>query len=61
MPHADFGEVGMALVIAKPDATVDGKHFASLKATLANFKIPKACLLVDELPRNTMGKTKLLR
>ena len=59
VPHADFGEVGMALVIAKPDATVDAASIlASLKATLANFKIPKACLLVDELPRNTMGKVQ---
>ncbi len=59
VPHADFGEVGVALVIAKPGAAVDAAGIlASLKTTVANFKIPKACLLVDELPRNTMGKVQ---
>ncbi len=59
VPHPDFGEVGVALVIAKsgqqpePDAII-----AALKARLANFKIPKRCLLVPELPRNTMGKVQ---
>jgi malonyl-CoA/methylmalonyl-CoA synthetase len=31
---------------------------ASLKAQLANFKIPKRCFVVPELPRNTMGKVQ---
>jgi malonyl-CoA/methylmalonyl-CoA synthetase len=34
-----------------PDAVV-----AALKASLANFKVPKQCFVVAELPRNTMGK-----
>jgi len=29
-----------------------------LKATLANFKIPKRCYVVPELPRNAMGKVQ---
>ena len=29
-----------------------------MKAQLANFKIPKHCVLVPELPRNTMGKVQ---
>ena len=29
-----------------------------MKATLANFKIPKVCVLVNEVPRNTMGKVQ---
>jgi malonyl-CoA/methylmalonyl-CoA synthetase len=29
---------------------------AQLKATLANFKVPKRCYVVTELPRNAMGK-----
>ena len=59
VPDADFGEVGVAIVIAKPGATLDPTGIlASLKATLANFKIPKRCVLVSELPRNVMGKVQ---
>jgi len=59
VPHADFGEVGLALVIAKPGAAPDPVAIlASLKARLANFKVPKQCLLVPELPRNAMGKVQ---
>jgi malonyl-CoA/methylmalonyl-CoA synthetase len=59
VPHADFGEVGVAVVIAKPGAQVNGDAVvASLKAQLANFKIPKKCFVVPELPRNTMGKVQ---
>ena len=59
VPHPDFGEVGVAVVIAKPGATVSGDSvIATLKSQLANFKIPKKCFVVDALPRNTMGKVQ---
>ncbi|WP_096668396.1 malonate--CoA ligase [Polaromonas sp. AET17H-212] len=59
VPHPDFGEVGIAVVIAKPGAKLDGEQIiARLKAQLANFKIPKRCFIVGELPRNTMGKVQ---
>ncbi|MBA4329638.1 MAG: malonyl-CoA synthase [Polaromonas sp.] len=59
VPHPDFGEVGVAIVIAKPGSTLDGDAIiAALKAGLANFKIPKRCFVVAELPRNTMGKVQ---
>jgi malonyl-CoA/methylmalonyl-CoA synthetase len=59
VPHADFGEVGVAVVVRQPGATLDSEHIiATLKARLANFKIPKRCFVVDELPRNTMGKVQ---
>ena len=59
VPHPDFGEVGVAVVIAKTGAQVNGDVVvASLKAQLANFKIPKKCFVVPELPRNTMGKVQ---
>ena len=59
VPHPDFGEVGVAVVIAKPGATVQPEAIlAELKAKLANFKIPKRCFVVGELPRNTMGKVQ---
>ena len=59
VPHPDFGEVGVALLIAKPGAQVDAAQvLAALKSRLANFKIPKRCFVVAELPRNTMGKVQ---
>jgi malonyl-CoA/methylmalonyl-CoA synthetase len=59
IPHADFGEVGLAVVVPKPGATVDPTQvIAELKSKLANFKIPKQCVVVRELPRNSMGKVQ---
>ncbi len=59
VPDADFGEVGVAVVIAKPGAVLEpAAIIAQLKATLANFKIPKRCFVVPELPRNAMGKVQ---
>jgi malonyl-CoA/methylmalonyl-CoA synthetase len=59
VPHPDFGEVGIAVVIARPGERVDGDAvIAQLKSLLANFKIPKRCFVVSELPRNTMGKVQ---
>ncbi len=59
VPHPDFGEVGVAVVISKPGFALDpGQIVAALKSKLANFKIPKQCFVVSELPRNTMGKVQ---
>jgi len=59
VPHPDFGEVGVAVVVPKPGVALDGGQIvAALKSTLANFKIPKQCFVASELPRNTMGKVK---
>ena len=59
VPHPDFGEVGVAVVIAKPGAGLSPEQLlADLKAKLANFKIPKRCFIEAELPRNTMGKVQ---
>lgn len=64
VPHPDFGEVGVAVIVPRKGAQVEGqKIIDTLKAQLANFKVPKRCYVVDSLPRNTMGKVqkKLLR
>lgn len=59
VPDADFGEVGVAVVVAKPGCVVDPQNIlATLKTMLANFKIPKRCAVVAELPRNAMGKVQ---
>jgi malonyl-CoA/methylmalonyl-CoA synthetase len=59
VPHADFGEAVVAVVVARPGATLDAAALiAVLKGRIANFKVPKQVFVVEELPRNTMGKVQ---
>jgi malonyl-CoA/methylmalonyl-CoA synthetase len=59
VPHKDFGEAVLAVVVAKAGATLDGAAMvASLKSQIANFKVPKQVFVVADLPRNTMGKVQ---
>jgi malonyl-CoA/methylmalonyl-CoA synthetase len=59
VPDEDFGEIGVALVIARPGAQLDPANILlTLKTMLANFKVPKHCYVVPELPRNAMGKVQ---
>jgi malonyl-CoA/methylmalonyl-CoA synthetase len=59
VPHGDFGEVGVAVVVPKPGVTLEPDQIIeALKSKLANFKIPKRCFVVPELPRNAMGKVQ---
>jgi malonyl-CoA/methylmalonyl-CoA synthetase len=63
VPHPDFGEAVIAVVKPATD-TFDKKAVrAALRKDLAAFKVPKDILVMDALPRNTMGKVqkKLLR
>ena len=59
VPHADFGEAVVAVVVAKPGVALDGASIgAALKARIANFKVPKCVFVVADLPRNAMGKVQ---
>ncbi|MBK9360165.1 MAG: malonyl-CoA synthase [Rubrivivax sp.] len=59
VPHADFGEAVIAVVVAKPGAALDAQALiAALKGRIANFKVPKAVFVVPDLPRNAMGKVQ---
>jgi malonyl-CoA/methylmalonyl-CoA synthetase len=59
VPHPDFGEGVTAAVVAKPGAVLcEEKIIDSIKPRLARYKIPKRIVVVDELPRNTMGKVQ---
>jgi malonyl-CoA/methylmalonyl-CoA synthetase len=59
VPHPDFGEVGCAFVLAKTGVTLDpAALLQTLKTQLANFKVPKQCVVLSELPRNAMGKVQ---
>jgi malonyl-CoA/methylmalonyl-CoA synthetase len=59
VPHPDFGEGVVAVVVAQPGATLDPPAMiARLKASIANFKVPKHLFVVADLPRNAMGKVQ---
>jgi malonyl-CoA/methylmalonyl-CoA synthetase len=59
VPHADFGEGVTAVVVCNKDAKVDeASVLKALDGRLAKFKMPKRVIVVDELPRNAMGKVQ---
>jgi malonyl-CoA/methylmalonyl-CoA synthetase len=59
VPHPDFGEAVLALVVPKPGAVLDVEAMlAQLKGRIAAFKVPKRMVVVPELPRNSMGKVQ---
>jgi malonyl-CoA/methylmalonyl-CoA synthetase len=59
VPHADFGEGVTAVVVRQPGAKIDeAAVLKGLEGRLAKFKMPKRVFVVDELPRNTMGKVQ---
>jgi malonyl-CoA/methylmalonyl-CoA synthetase len=58
-PHADFGEGVVAVVVPQPGVTLDAAALtATIKDQIAGFKVPKHLFIVDELPRNVMGKVQ---
>ncbi len=59
VPHADFGEAVVAVVTLIAGAAVTGDDIVTaLDGRLARFKQPKQVVIVDELPRNAMGKVQ---
>ena len=59
VPHPDFGEAVTAVVVAAPGShPKEAELIAALKGKLANFKVPKRVHVVEELPRNAMGKVQ---
>ncbi len=59
IPHSDFGEAVAAVVVPAKDAKLDpAALIAELKKNFANYKVPKQIHLVEDLPRNAMGKVQ---
>ena len=59
VPHPDFGEAGVAVVVGKAGSALDATAMlAELKSKIANFKVPKRVFIVNDLPRNAMGKVQ---
>lgn len=59
VPHADFGEGVTAVLVCNKGADItEGAVLKALDGRLAKFKMPKRVFVVNELPRNTMGKVQ---
>ncbi len=60
VPHPDFGEAVVAVVVPRPGAPAPepAALIAALKGRIANFKVPKQVFVQAELPRNAMGKVQ---
>ncbi|ATI43875.1 malonyl-CoA synthase (plasmid) [Pacificitalea manganoxidans] len=59
VPDADFGEAVLAAVVPAPGTTPDPEALLDrIRPELARFKHPRAIHIVEELPRNTMGKVQ---
>jgi fatty-acyl-CoA synthase len=57
VPDERWGEVGVAIVVLRPEATADERDLlAHCRARLAGFKVPHAVHFADELPRSAAGK-----
>lgn len=59
VPHPDFGETVVGVLVAQAGATPDLDAIkANMGKSLARFKLPQKLVILPELPRNTMGKVQ---
>jgi acyl-CoA synthetase (AMP-forming)/AMP-acid ligase II len=64
VPDPVWGEVGVAICVAKPDAAVEDEELLTwMRERIARYKVPKQVLLWESLPRSDYGKVtkKLVR
>ena len=59
VPHKDFGETPIGILVARPGYDLNETTILeNLQSIVARYKQPKRLVVVDELPRNTMGKVQ---
>lgn len=59
VPHPDFGESVVAVVVRDGSNTIEQTDIIdACREHLANFKVPKRVIFIDELPRNAMAKVQ---
>ena len=59
VPHPDFGETAIGVIIAQPGQTPDlGQILKGVESSLARYKHPQKLFTMNELPRNAMGKVQ---
>jgi acyl-CoA synthetase (AMP-forming)/AMP-acid ligase II len=57
VPDERLGEVGLAYVVPRPDASVTPESvIAWCREAMANYKVPRYVRVVAELPTNSLGK-----
>jgi acyl-CoA synthetase (AMP-forming)/AMP-acid ligase II len=62
VPDARLGEVGMAFVVPKTGAALEGPSLiAWCRERMANYKVPRRVEIVDALPVNASGKVQKFR
>jgi fatty-acyl-CoA synthase len=58
-PHPKWGEVPVAVVVRRPDATITAPDVLhAFDGRIARYKHPHAVIFVDRLPRTAMGKVQ---
>jgi acyl-CoA synthetase (AMP-forming)/AMP-acid ligase II len=56
-PDERMGEVGTAFLVRRPDASVSADELIEWARTrMANFKVPRLVVFVDEFPLTATGK-----
>ena len=59
MPHPDFGETVVGVLVATGGAELDLEAIKkNICTSLARFKHPQKLIVLPELPRNAMGKVQ---
>lgn len=56
VPHLDLGEAVLAVVSKESGAPNPKAVIDAVRSRLASYKVPKAVVLIDVMPRNVMGK-----
>ena len=58
LPQPDCGETVVGVLVVDSDSVDIGNIEVAVKEQLARFKHPRQLVIVDALPRNTMGKVQ---
>ncbi len=59
VPDSDFGEALLAVVVSQESAEqLQERVLCELTDKLARFKLPRQVVVIDELPRNALGKVQ---
>ncbi|GAA0775692.1 malonyl-CoA synthase [Roseibium denhamense] len=59
VPHPDFGETVVGVLVGNGGGEIRLPDIeAAISASLARFKHPRKLIVIDQLPRNTMGKVQ---
>jgi malonyl-CoA/methylmalonyl-CoA synthetase len=59
VPHSDLGEVVLGVLVARRGEVPDLEAIMTqVQGVLARFKHPRRLVVMDELPRNSMGKVQ---